>query len=430
MSSALQSEPPSLEKAPREPRPSPDAASQEPGPPQPLPKRKFTLGASRFLASRDTYGNLSLGFLFSSWLIYTFWCFEFDYPGSARAVLWGFWSIKVAYWTTVINTLGGWLSFSAIISLGEPGQLFKNFLHPLAAIEERIRWVFRLFVTLSVSGMIFFLTLGIVWFNISIDLAAENELLIHLPRGHGSALLLQDGTIRDTVRLGSTEGRVRLLLRGPFAREILLLRDRYNLVTLEALEVRRSLISFDCRPLSLLIAGQPVVANHEFSARQHRDSPFALLFRGHHLYGSRGVLWSIVTERGTLVPGKVLVGEPEDAPEEPAEASDEVILFFKDLWEEREEFASWPAVHQSHRDVSGLSIFHPLSQYSNRILFRLGTISWNSGEGTAESKEAVLVTSRKASASLPATGDVLEVVLMRKPLLKQGVLGLSTRSGN
>ncbi len=362
------------------------------------------------LSRGDLFGHTSLYLVFFSFVIYKVWQICFEYPPSVQVYVPGIGSLDTKTWSALIHGLGGWLSLSAVVSLAQPGRFVRNLLRPLYAIDdEYIRKVFRNPFALLLALGVFVVTLSIAACNVAVKISSEYEVLICLPTGHGSGKLVTANTIGDEIRLTKGES-ARLLLRGWGTPEVVLIRDRYNLTTLEALEIRRSWASFDYKPLPLKVQGTPVKAFLDGSTALEKSSWFGLSSRGALSFSDRAVLIAMVEEDGvTIHPGRLLVGEPDDGPEDPPNAPPSVTLFFKDLWTAKDQFAAWTNGHQRHVDRAGLVLHHPTQNYNNRIMFAEGSIEWNNRQRRAETKEAIFIISRKTT--LPQTEITLTTAL-------------------
>lgn len=359
----------------------------------------------------NLFGHTSLYLVFFSFVMYKGWQIFFEYPPAVQVVVPGIGSLDTKTWSALIHGLGGWLSLSAVVSLAQPGRFVRNLLRPLHAIDdEYIRKVFRSPVALLLSLMVFAVTLSIVLCNVAIRISSEYEVIVCLPGGHGSGKLVTGSTVEDEIRLTKGEN-ARLLLRGWGAPEVVVIRDRYNLATLEVLEIRRSWASFDYHPLPLKVHGKPIRALLDGSTALEKISLFSLSCRGPLSFSDRAVLMTMVADDGvTLYSGRLLVGEPDDGPEDPPNTDSNVTLFFKDLWTARNQFATWTNGHQRHVDRAGLVLHHPTQNYNNRILFADGSVEWNNGKRLAKTKEAIFIISRKAD--LPPTELTLTTALL------------------
>lgn len=352
----------------------------------------------------DLWGHASLWLVFGSFVLFQGWRAVFDYPASTQVVLPGMGSLDVGTWAALINGLGGWLSLSAVVSLAQPGRFIRNLLRPLYAVDdEYIRKVFRNPVSFSLSLLIFVVTLLIAVANVAIELSSRHEVLACLPAGHGRGELVRGDRTAEDLRVRRGEP-ARLLLRGWKAREVLVIRDRYNLTTLDAVELQRTWLGFRVEPLPLTVARRSVAEQPGPRVILEKPSPFHLSIVSPLRFSARAVLWAVVTETA-FIPGRLLVGEPEDGPEDPPDADPQVSLFFKDLWTARDRFAEWTVGHQHHVDSRGLSLHHPTSDYNNRIVFQDGTLLWDGGRRVAKTKEAFFVISKKST--LPSTERLL-----------------------
>jgi hypothetical protein len=358
----------------------------------------------------DLFGHTSLYLVFFSFVMYKAWQISFEYPPSVQVYVPGIGSLDAKTWSALIHGLGGWLSLSAVVSLAQPGRFVRNLLRPLYAIDdEYIRKVFRNPVALMLALVIFVITLLIVTCNVAVQISSEYEVIVCLPTGHGFGKLVTASTIGEEIRLAKGES-ARLLLRGWRAPEVVLIRDRYNLTTLEALEVRRSWASFAYQSLPLKVHGNPVKAFLDGSTSLEKISWFGLSSRGALSFSDRAVLMAMVADDGvTLYSGRLLVGEPDDGPEDPPNTDPSVTLFFKDLWTARDHFATWTNGHQRYVERAGLVLHHPTQNYNNRIMFAEGSIEWNEHKRLAETKEAIFIISRKTN--LPPTQLTLTTAL-------------------
>ena len=367
----------------------------------------------------DVWGHASLYLVFTSFVLFKAWQTLFDYPLSAEVILPGLGRLDTKAWSALINGLGGWLSLSAVVSLAQPGRFVRNLLLPLYAIEdEYIRKVFRNPVSFALSLLVFLGTVLIAVSNVAVEISTPYEIMACLPAGHDQGELVQGNQVGDEIRLRKGEP-VRLLLRG-WRPEILVIRDRYNLITLEALELRRSWLSLRFTPLKLFVSSQAVPARADGFTSIEKISPFRLAIRGPLSLSSRAVLWAVVTDQD-LFPGRLLPGEPEDGPEDPPNTDPQVSLYFRGLWTARDLFATWTVGHQHHVDSTGMTVNHSTSDYVNRIVFKEGTVAWHDGLRQAKTKEVIFVIAKKPE--LQPTADLLASMPVERSSMHE-VVGL------
>jgi len=284
--------------------------------------------------------------------------------------------MRVASWAALINGLGGWLSLSTIVCLSDPAAFIRNLVRPIRAIKnDGIRRVFEHPASGVASLIIFLVTALLVASNVAVEISSTYEDFACLPAGNNRGTLIQGERTGHDLRIKEAQP-VRLLLRGWRASEILLLRDQYNLTTLEALEVRRTFLGFAIKDLDLSIGDQTLRAADK-QPLVDRLPPFRLAIRDHLAFGMRAVLVALVSD-GAIIPGHVLLGEPGAGPENPPGADNEVRVYFQTLWDARDEFAQWPE-QQASFEQEWRALDHPVKDYQNRVVFREGKLGGLSG---------------------------------------------------
>ncbi len=234
-------------------------------------------------------GNVSLWAFGVGAVLFKAWLWHFHFPDSAEiSVLFGGFLLPVSQAAAGVNFVLGWLV--AVYSLKNIQRILIHFFRPLELVDgAETKEFFSAPATMLVSLLFVGFVLDLVSANVAVRLGSRYEIVALLPRGSDGFLFDESGALGDRFTIPAG-GAIRLALRGRGAREILLLRDQYNLITLDAfaLERSRGLLRASSPDLRLEAPGKSALAaGEEKGGIPHRRGIFDFEVTGPLLYSSR-----------------------------------------------------------------------------------------------------------------------------------------------
>lgn len=192
-------------------------------------------------------GNISVLCLGFGVGLYVVWKAYFEFPTNANVRLLGWEGIELRWLASLTTFILGSLGLSVLITAGNLVNLISHFYWPLESLEgEQMKRFFCRWGTAIFSVAVLALFAAVC--NVTVRLRVEPpelDLVAVLGEGSDGFFVVKDA--RDggealqagpLVRLGGPQS-VRLALRGLRANAVLLLRDKYNLMTVDAIVVRR-----------------------------------------------------------------------------------------------------------------------------------------------------------------------------------------------
>lgn len=340
-------------------------------PPEGSPKR----GRKRMAFEWKNYlpnlrGNLSLWSLGLSVFIFKAWQWYFEYPAETEvAVLGGFLYLKVSHLVSVITFVLGWLV--GIYSLKNLQKVMASFFRPINLVtDSETKDFFAAPATMLFSFALLLFVIDTTTANIAFKIASRYEIFVSLPKGSGTFLILPDNKLAERTSLKPGQV-VRIALRGRSDSQVLLLRDQYNLVTLDALNFIRS--GFRSIIVEVpTIAGAGIVKLSDNPGRGRKGiGLFAIVFTGPLRYGSTKVAVTITPlGRGIKRGGWVQPGSGSDCPERAGPAY--ARKFFQALCDNRNLFSVWdtiPAYEESSGGEPRTVVYHSIGLYDVTVLF-------------------------------------------------------------
>jgi hypothetical protein len=266
-----------------------------------------------------------------------------------------------------------WFGISAFVSLENLPQIPHKLLTPVDLIaSEEIRDFFSTPVMLASSVLFLLFISDLVLLNTPITIRSSYELLVEVPPGQRVHFTTDAAVSTSQLRLASTSsGQLVGLAVGESA--VLVLRDKYNLTTLDLICVRRHLFSLSLH--SCIASADPPVQDLPLQgvrrtssmeitiyeelrwARKRVDVPMRLL-HGHD---------AVEVLNGWIEPG-----EPRDGPETP----DKVYAqrFLARLYAERFDFSDWTKQTFTKTEL-GDTVFVGLGDYELRVVFSTSTFN-------------------------------------------------------
>jgi hypothetical protein len=341
-------------------------------------------------------GNLSLWALGLSVLIFKGWQWYFEYPAETEAaILGGILRLKVSYLASVITFVFGWLV--GIYSLKNLQKIMIHFFRPLGLVNDtEMRDFFTAPATMLFSFALLAFILDMTTANVAYKITSRYEVFIALPKGNGTFLILPDGKTAERTSLKPNQ-IVRIALRGRDDSQVLLIRDQYNLITLDALNFSRVGLRsrIDSTALVAMHSGQ---ANQESPRGRKVTGFFEIEFTGPLRYSPTRVAVTIKPlDKGIKRGGWVQPGTGSDCPERsgPAYAK----KFFQSLCENRNLFSLWetiPAYHESIEGAESTVVYHSIGQYDISVRFEKSIFKIRGDSFEArEAKEVIAIEEAK-----------------------------------
>ena len=336
--------------------------------PAPAPPADIEEEEVRNFSTREIIqGNVSVLALGAGVGLFVLWQLYFRFPMATDVRLFGWDGIKLSWLFALQNIILGSLGISTIIAAGNLKNLIANFYWPFEQLEgnELKRFYAATGTSIfSVGLLVLFavvcatnITVKVGVFPADLDVVgyvdgSADAFFVTYPAGSDA----EGPRISDEVRLGNAD-EVRLALRGVKAQALLLVRDKYNLTTIEALRVRRSpwRVGFMQAtltapiPAGLSLAEQRLLQPSSTMARQarpHQTTRWTLKIRGPFRY-SRRLPNRITGESSTLygpLEDKHLYIAPADGSSCPGQApqgSSEIQLFWDEICNHRPAFSAW-----------------------------------------------------------------------------------------
>lgn len=335
-------------------------------------------------------GNLSLWALGLSVFAFKAWQWYFAFPGDADiAIVGGLLRLKVSYLASVVTFVFGWLV--GVYSLKNLQQVMIHFFRPLELVSDaETKDFFAAPATVLFSLALLLFVLDTVTANIAFKITSRYEVFLSLPKGNGTFLILSDGKMAERTAL-KPEQTVRLALRGRDDSQVLLVRDQYNLVTLDALNFHRG--SFGSRvERSTLVAIHPGASLEGPIRPPKLTGLYETEFTGPLRFSPTKVATTI-TPLGQPIKhgGWVQPGTGSECPERSGPAY--ARKFFEVLCDNRKTFATWettPAYHETIEGTPATVVYHAIGPYDLVVRFEEArAVIQGDSFDTREAKEVI-----------------------------------------
>lgn len=300
--------------------------------------------------------------------------------------------------STVVGVVLGWLGISALISLESFAQVPRNIWRPLRLVRSlEIQQFFA--STPTFLAAVFFLlgVLNIAAVNWSIPIRTTYEVVVDLPPGQGVALFGENREpLTGVVHVGQGS-QLRMVGLRPHDEAAVVVRDKYNLVTLEVICIGRGWISLSLTPCERLAPG----GDSSKGTTPRLEGARAVAPFGLELYGPlRGAATKVElpmhihngVKLETLVGGWIEPGEAKDGPELPEQ--EYARRFLTRLYDDREEFSSWSR-RTSTETEWGRAVLIGLGDYEIKVVFVEESHARSDRDWTAKTREATHVVVHK-----------------------------------
>lgn len=333
-------------------------------------------------------GNLSLWSLGLSVFLFKAWQWYFAYPAETEvAVLGGVLRLKVGYLSSLVTFVFGWLV--GVYSLKNLQKMMVHFFRPLGLVTDPdAQEFFSAPATLLFSLALLVFVADTVTANIALAINSRYEVFLALPKGSNSFLILPDGKTAERTNLkpGQT---VRIALRGRADSQVLLVRDQYNLITVDAL-------SFTRGRLGVKIGSPPLVASHPqvsvpgLVRNRKAEGLFGIELTGPLRYSPTKVAVTITPLKDEIKSGGWLQpGTGTDCPERSGPAYSR--RFLKALCDNRGLFSEWETVPAYHEKL-GTVVYHSIGQYDLAVRFEKADLQTSTDSfQTREADEIIAV---------------------------------------
>jgi hypothetical protein len=384
-----------------------------------------------FTRRQIVWGNVSVLALGLAIGLFTVWRFYFQFPLDSEIRLFGWNGLQMSWVDGLKNVLMGSLGLSVIFSLKNLGSLISQFYWPFERLEgAEIKKLLATPGTAIFSVLVLILFAAVCSTNVSAKLVLDStndglEVVAHLERRRGLFFYRPRDEGRDgggpwsRVRLDEERPSVRLAFQGFSAQGLVLLRDRYGLVTVDAMHVRRSFWRIHVEPLTLeaqLPPGMDKIEKRDYvspaslnAPMKHQLERWSLELRDplrwnrlvfHRITDETGQEWGRLKEDGRLfLEGADRHHCPTRRREQP-----KIDAFWRELCEQRRAFAD--SVHSAPEFVTADErvVSAQLSSYDVNVLFTEGRLTGSSPGLSCTTREAVRLTAiHHDSAKKPTT---------------------------
>lgn len=340
-------------------------------------------------------GNLTLWLLGLSVLLFQAWLWYFGYPADAEVVvLGGLARVGVALIGKVVAFVLGWLL--AVYTFNDFNKIMVNFFRPLRLVEvSEMRAFFSAPATLILAALLTAGVVDLITANVAVKVTPEYEVVLALPHGSDGFLVSSEGAIRSEMSVLPGKTALLVLQGRREASQLLLVRDQYNLVTLDALLfVRgRPLNKPERRDLRIeqlpkdLTDGRIIPTLYGMQPR--KAGLFAIRITGPLQYAEREIPAPVHLGKGGVLEGYFQPGEPVACPERTQTAADG---FFQELCDKRQIFGLWTGF-PTYEEEAGPVVYHGLGPYGVEVHFRTGQIE--DPNGVFPTREAVKLIARE-----------------------------------
>lgn len=361
-------------------------------------------------------GNLSLLSLGLAVGLLFVWQLYFRFPMSADVRILGFDGIKLAWISSIQTFVLGSLGLSTILAASNLKNLIANFYKPFEQLRgAELKSFYAARGTAFFSVLVLVLFVVVCFSNVTVRLGVDPRTLDLVSRVDGGRDVFfvtypanagpEPPTVSDEVRLGGPDD-VRIVLRGTGAEALLLVRDKYNLTTVDALWVERRPFGVAYRKADLEVHAPKTVTPSEQKllgssptgvelARSFGATRFTLdlrePFRFEKMLPNRitGESGSGYGPRGD---GHHLYIVPVDSSPCPGQAprrSSEIQLFWNEICDRRDTLAAW-ARTSSFFDVPEVGMTAvDLPNHRVEVMFVRGEVSVPEHPPARRTREAV-----------------------------------------
>lgn len=402
-----------IESAAQLPAPEDAAAKEAESANEEQKQESGAAGASTFTKRQIIFGNVSILALALGVGLFFLWRAYFDFPGSAKFRLFGWEGVKLGWLTALNGAILGTLGLSAVLASSNLKNLISHFYWPFEHLEGDLAK--RFYATLGTaifSVGVLVLMSAVCFSNVIVELSAEPrelDLVARLRPGPEASFLVQEtsetsATTKFTHQVRLEDGvPTRLALRGLGATAVLVLRDKYNFMTVDALLLRRRFWRVEALGASLEVPQAAGLSRAEYGLLKlpsdaiHRPGALITSRWTVELHGkprfSRRLPNRVVGESGTsyaLKGTKHLFLEPADGTACPGRAPEpEVQVLWDEICRKKEDVSAWPERSPFFEGKKPGSVLLDLDLHRLAILFVQGDILDPNGAPLTTTKEAV-----------------------------------------
>lgn len=324
--------------------------------------------AGRKFTTRElVQGNVSLLALGAGVGLFLLWQIYFRFPASAEIRLFGFDGIKLSWLVGLQNVILGSLGLSTILAASNLKNLIARFYRPFGQLQgDELKGFYAARGTVVFSLLVLALYVTVCFTNVTVRMGVD-------PKGLDVVAIVDGGTdaffvtylegsepetarISSEVRLGGPE-ETRLVLRGADARALILVRDKFNLTTLDAIRVRRRPWEVGYLKGHLVVPVPETLSPAERKllrssptgpevARSYGATRWTLDIRAPFRF-ARMVPNRITGESGTLYGPRgehhlyIAPSDTSPCPDQAPLRSSEIQLFWEEICTQKSELAAW-----------------------------------------------------------------------------------------
>lgn len=334
-------------------------------------------------------GNLSLWFFALAIALFKLWSHYVALPGGTQIeLMFGLVAPSVDALSGFFNFLLGWLGLTALVSVGQLRRVFIEFFNPINLIEDaNLRQFFAspattLFGCVTLIGTI--MVIMSVWV---VEVTSTYEVITRLSETSRARLIDVNGNEAAALRVDGS-GRSRILLGGFGSTGVVFIRDKYNLRTLEALKLRRTLFGYSQQACSRN-SGEPNAAfpGLRLPHRRRLEIVGPLRWASDTVRTPLELADGRASERGWIRAGDGMNGPERGGPPY-------AQRFLDQLFMDRALFGEWASA-PTYAEESGVSaVHHRITGYSMTVQHESSNFQCPDGE-TVMTRDATVLRSRE-----------------------------------
>lgn len=194
-------------------------------------------------------GNVTLTLLALCLGLFYGWVKLTPHPADMPLTLFGIFALSLGKAQAALSIVAGWLSLAAVFSVKNLTKFARKPWDPLGAISDpHLQQLIASPGTLVLAAVLAVATTDVVIRNGVVALHTKYDIVLEAPPDGSARLLTAEGKVAD-LGIPLPPGEVAYLADlAPWSTGVLLIRDDYSLLTLEALCVRRGWLGSNVGP--------------------------------------------------------------------------------------------------------------------------------------------------------------------------------------
>lgn len=200
------------------------------------------MSESRWLSRR---GNITIWLVVIGVALFKTWQYIFGYPGdSIVVVVPGLLKLKTSTLAGGINFFFGWIGLAAVVTIANSKKIVQQLFRPFELIQdEKSRRFFGASSTLVIAALFFLGIAFIAAWNWSLSLNSQYEVNLAAPPGQNAFFVEADRHVEEVSLTLTSERPVRIGGLTPGRLAVVVIRDKYNLRTLDVLCIERRILA-------------------------------------------------------------------------------------------------------------------------------------------------------------------------------------------